>query len=379
MAHGIKALRTLSSPFYQGAGMRPRTPFRSLFRLRPFGTAVLDNPESLLHRKYQPLPETLSPTNAHLLTISLAPYLTPSILPPTFPTVRTQGELHPGYYLAYFPPMFLHESNLLPDGSDSSQSPGGVDGGWPRRMWAGGEVEFAGAGKEALRFGEGAVCEEEVIGVDRKGSTLVPGGGKVFVWFERRYYGGVNNPYGPRDGDGGWDGKKPAVKEKRCLVFMRGAAELEQIENSVKKETRIVKPPNPATFTLTFHPTAHLLFRFSALTFNAHKIHYDTVFASSIERYRATICHGPLSQVFLLELLRMNMDTEKFRVRRFEYRNLAPMFCGEKYTIAGRLRREGDVQVEEGGGKRKGRVYDLWAETPDGGLGVKAMATVEEI
>ena len=81
---------------------------------------------------------------------------------------------------------------------------------------------FAG---EGLMLGDGAVCEEEVVKVDRKGSCA---GEKVFVWFERRYYGGVRDPYGPRDGEGGWERKEPAVVERRSLVFMKRDEEQEQ-------------------------------------------------------------------------------------------------------------------------------------------------------
>jgi len=69
-------------------------------------------------------------------------------------------------------------------------------------------------------------------------------------------------------------------------------------------------------------------------------------------------------------------------VRKFEYRNLAPMYVGEKYTICGRLKREGgEVQFGEEVGEEvgKGKVYDLWAQTPEGGFSVKATAAVEEV
>lgn len=143
--------------------------------------------------------------------------------------------------------------------------------------------------------------------------------------------------------------------------------------------------PNPPDFSLTFTPTPTLLLRFSALTFNAHKIHFDPIFSAQVENYRAPLCHGPLSQVILLELLRLNLPPpqgpggKKYRVRKFEYRNLAAMYVGEKYTICGRLKREhGEVQFGEEVGEEvgEGLVYELWAETPKGGLSVKATATV---
>ncbi|KAF8416519.1 hypothetical protein EV426DRAFT_420003 [Tirmania nivea] len=348
--------------------------------------ATTPAPDSLLGRQYCPLPDILSPTNAHLLTLSLAPYLAPTQPPPI--SIRTSGELNPGFYLAYFPPLFLHERDVMPDGSDATQSPGPARD-WPRRMWAGGEVYFGSGEGEggALMIGEGAVCEESVVRVDRKGAKS---GEKVFVWFERRYFGCLVGGEGYMALEEGRllanGGRKPAVREKRCLVFMKHKEG--DGTKVMKVETKVVKPPNPPDFSLTFTPTPTLLLRFSALTFNAHKIHFDPVYCAQVENHRAPLCHGPLSQVFLLELLRLNLPLpqgqggKKYRVRKFEYRNLAPMYVGEKYTICGRLKREGgDVQFGEEVGMEvgRGRVYELWAETPKGGLGVKATAAVEEV
>ena len=145
----------------------------------------------------------------------------------------------------------------MPDGSDSTQSPAPpptttTSGEWPRRMWAGGEVFFSSRGRgrgrgDRLLLGEAAVCEEEVVGVERKGSSssagVVGGGGggtlakekererekeKVFVWFERRYYGGLSTAEAYSCCHGGghqWEELKsrlvPAVRERRCLVFMK--------------------------------------------------------------------------------------------------------------------------------------------------------------
>lgn len=344
-------------------------------------TITTPTPESLLGRRYRPLPDILSPTNAHLLTLSLAPYLTPTQPPPS--SIRTSGELDPGFYLAYFPPLFLHERDVMPDGSDATQSPGPV-GDWPRRMWAGGEVYIGkgGEGGGKLMIGEGAVCEESVVRVNRKGGKS---GEKVFVWFERKYFGGLVGEEGYTALEEGRlladEGRKPAVREVRCLAFMKH----KEVDGTKVTETKVVKFPNPPDFSLTFTPTPTLLLRFSALTFNAHKIHFDPIFSAQVENYRAPLCHGPLSQVILLELLRLNLPPpqgpggKKYRVRKFEYRNLAAMYVGEKYTICGRLKREhGEVQFGEEVGEEvgEGLVYELWAETPKGGLSVKATATV---
>lgn len=83
-------------------------------------------------------------------------------------------------------------------------------------------------------------------------------------------------------------------------------------------------------------PTQHLLFRFSALTFNAHKIHFDPLFTQHKEKYPGLLCHGPMSLVLLLELLRVNvLDTgndRTWRVKQFDYRCLAPMYVDQVRT-----------------------------------------------
>lgn len=87
---------------------------------------------------------------------------------------------------------------------------------------------------------------------------------------------------------------------------------------------------------MTFMPTQHLLFRFSALTFNAHKIHFDPLFTQHKEKYLGLLCHGPMSLVLLMELLRVNvLDTGKdrtWRVKQFDYRCLAPMYVDQVRT-----------------------------------------------
>ena len=148
----------------------------------------------------------------------------------------------------------------MPDGSDATQSPG-PSGEWPRRMWAGGEVFFShGQGRGSrLLLGEGAMCEEEVVGVERKGGV---GGAlakeKVFVWFERRYYGGLLAAEAytcSQRSDHQWEELKsrllPAVREKRCLVFMKQdegnhSLRTADAQSIVSMERKIVRRKHPS-------------------------------------------------------------------------------------------------------------------------------------
>jgi 3-methylfumaryl-CoA hydratase len=83
-------------------------------------------------------------------------------------------------------------------------------------------------------------------------------------------------------------------------------------------------PPLPArSWTRTVTPDPILLFRFSALTFNAHRIHYDRPYATAVEGYPGLVVHGPLIAVLLIELVRRET---KRSVTAFEFRGQAPVF-----------------------------------------------------
>lgn len=90
-----------------------------------------------------------------------------------------------------------------------------------------------------LRLGATAVCEEEVVKVERKGGRGVVGGEKVFVWFERRYLSGRMSLAEVYRGIRGEARGELAVMERRCLVFMKH--EEAPSEPATKKEQRIVK------------------------------------------------------------------------------------------------------------------------------------------
>lgn len=300
----------------------------------------------LYSRTYPLIHEFISPQPSYLLNLTLSPHLQ---TPPPPAQLPLSGELPPGHHMVYFPPQ-LPEPELLADGSDASQSPGSE---WVRRMWAGGSVQFHPTNK--MKLMDHGVLQERALDVQTRGT---PGSKdeRMFVYFERSMWTG-KEPLKPSDLIEG----EASVVETRCLVFFRGEKE----EGAV---VRVVKPPNEPDFSLSFTPTQHLLFRFSALTFNAHKIHFDPLFTKHKEKYPGLLCHGPMSLVLLLELLRVNvLDTgldRRWRVRQFDYRCLAPMYVDQPYKICGR--------------KISDKSYELWAETPQGGYSVKAMATLEE-
>ena len=108
-------------------------------------------------------------------------------------------------------------------------------------------------------------------------------------------------------------------------------------------------------------PTPVLLFRYSALTFNSHRIHYDYPYVTGVEGYPGLIVHGPLLATLLLDLLSREMPSA--RVTRFQFRAVSPLFDDAPFAVCGRP--DGD-----------GREIALWAKGADGRLAMDATATI---
>ena len=140
------------------------------------------------------------------------------------------------------------------------------------------------------------------------------------------------------------------IDEEQDIVYREPGA-------PVAAPTAIELPPVPAgTWTRTVAPDPILLFRFSALTFNAHRIHYDRSYATTIEGYPGLVVHGPLTAVMLLELLRSRTHRT---VTAFTFRGQAPLFDLAPYRLVGTPT---DTRVE------------LEAQGPDGSTSMTASA-----
>ncbi len=109
----------------------------------------------------------------------------------------------------------------------------------------------------------------------------------------------------------------------------------------------------------TLAPSPALLFRYSALTFNTHRIHYDAPYTSAVERYRGLVVHGPLTASLLLQLAAQELGAN--RLRSFRFRGLSPAIAGESLHLVMR-------QTEAG--------YDLGAFAADGRQVMQANAGV---
>ncbi|MBZ7924344.1 MaoC family dehydratase N-terminal domain-containing protein [Ensifer adhaerens] len=100
-----------------------------------------------------------------------------------------------------------------------------------------------------------------------------------------------------------------------------------------------------------------LLFRYSALTFNAHRIHYDRPYATAVEGYGGLLVHGPLQASLLLEYARTLRDGE--RPHRFSFKGVEPLLSGQTFTLNAKENRQS---------------VDLWCENAQGGVTMTATA-----
>ena len=126
-----------------------------------------------------------------------------------------------------------------------------------------------------------------------------------------------------------------------------------------------VPSPQPAakdaTWTTAVVPDDVLLFRYSALTFNGHRIHYDRRYVTEVEGYPGLIVHGPLIATLLLDLLRKNLPDA--RVQRLEFRAVRPVFDIAPFQLHGKLALDGKTVM-------------LWTEDHEGWLTMRATATL---
>jgi 3-methylfumaryl-CoA hydratase len=166
----------------------------------------------------------------------------------------------------------------------------------------------------------------------------------------------------------------PKTGKTGALVFLKlvhevagedGVASTE-IQNVVYREEAqpgAVSPeppraPGTAIWKRAIHPTAVLLFRFSALTMNSHRIHYDRSYVTEVEKYPGLLVHGPLTQTLLLDLFRREMPTTL--LKQFNVRAVSPLYDIADFTVEG---------APDGEGRAK-----LWALNPEGRLAMSAEA-----
>ena len=176
---------------------------------------------------------------------------------------------------------------------------------FPRRMFAGSRMQF----HRPLRLGAPAVREGEIRNVVLKSGRS---GNLAFVTVGYRFL---------QDG-------AICIDEEQDIVYREPGAPV--------AAPTIVPAPQHAdgAWSRTITPDARLLFRFSALTFNAHRIHYDRPYAELDEGYPGLVVHGPLTAMLLADLVRRNSSRA---IGTFAFRGQAPLFDLAPFHLTGRL------------------------------------------
>lgn len=329
-------------------------------------------------------------------------------------------------------------------------------------MWAGGRIEFGkGSGERFKVDGRKTICvetlgepvlqvgkdgkeEEQRVWVDvwRRYFTFPPEEGMGRGEMERVVEGVVDDLQNEAAGaqDGGSEtakGSKGVISELRRLVFLREREPSPNHQNQTQQKlepapARVIRVPHQPDFFFKMTPDATLLFQFSALTFNAHAIHLNPLYAREVEGYKERLMHGPLTLVVMLrgvegflrggtsgagagstmtaaaadsagtqisEAIRERLfvvpgdepeddgkkKKKQWEIANIEYKNLRPLFVGEEMKVCIRLlpnkEKKSDGDGDRAGlsgldGGRRERV-DVWIEAPDGGLAVKGTVGVE--
>lgn len=178
----------------------------------------------------------------------------------------------------------------------------------PRRMWAGGRLAF----HDALRVGDDLQRDSEIVSVTSKSGKT---GALVFVTVRHTVTAGG----------------KVAVVEEHDIVY-RDAAKPGDAAPQAKAA------PVTSGWKRDIAPDPVLLFRFSALTFNGHRIHYDLDYVREEEHYPGLIVHGPLQTMLMLELCRAQ---DARPVKKLDYRAMHPVFHTDRFSVNGQLTADG--------------------------------------
>jgi 3-methylfumaryl-CoA hydratase len=201
----------------------------------------------------------------------------------------------------------------------------------PRRMWAGGRLQF----HQPLRVGEAVSRVSRIVDVSHKEGRSGP---LVFVLVRHE----ISNDTGV------------ALTEEHDIVY----------RDNPRPDDPVPKPqaaPSGQSWKREIRPDDVLLFRYSALTFNGHRIHYDRRYVTEIEGYPGLVVHGPLIATILLDLLRRNLP--EANVTAFSFRAVKPVFDIAPFFVCGQLEQDG-------------RTVRLWAKDVDGWLTMDATATL---
>jgi 3-methylfumaryl-CoA hydratase len=233
------------------------------------------------------------------------------------------------WHWLYFLPLY-RQSEIGPDGHAKR-------GGFlppvplPRRMWAGSQFQF----HRPLRIGDALTRTSTIDDVTEKSGRTGP---LVFVKVRHEIR---------RQGEA-----EVALTEFHDIVYREAPS-----------KDDVAPPPKAAPAASEWErkwiPDDVLLFRYSALTFNGHRIHYDRRYVTEVEGYPGLIVHGPMIATLLLDLLRHELPEAE--IASYEFRAVRPVFDINHFFVCGQ---------RQAGGK----TCRLWAKDHDGWLTMDATA-----
>ena len=237
------------------------------------------------------------------------------------------GDILPplGHWLYFLP---IHKQSLI--GPDGHMSRGEFlpPVPLPRRMWAGSRLEFL----RPLRVGDEVMCNSRIADVKVKEGRS---GTLVFVTVRHEVL----------------DAQGVALTDEHDIVYR---------SESGKAVADPVPAPGGEAWQREIRPDPVLLFRYSAVTFNGHRIHYDHPYVTGVEGYPGLVVHGPLVATLLVDLLRRNAPGVQIRTYRF--RALRPLFDTANFHTLG-LPDEAN------------RSARLWTRDAEGAMTMEAVAT----
>jgi 3-methylfumaryl-CoA hydratase len=245
--------------------------------------------------------------------------------------VKQGTPLPPLWHWLYFLPMH-RQSEIGPDGHAKRGAflpPVPL----PRRMWAGSQFEFCAPVRVGDRVARTSTIHDVTI---RQGRT-----GKL-VFVKVRHELRCN------------DAAEAALVEYHDIVY-----------REAKQPTDVEPAPQPAPEGAVWQreivPDDVLLFRYSALTFNGHRIHYDRKYVTEVEGYPGLIVHGPLIATLLMDLLRRNARAAD--VATFRFKAVRPTFDLNPFKVSGKAQADN-------------KTVRLWAQDHEGWLTMDASATL---
>lgn len=236
------------------------------------------------------------------------------------------------YHWFYFLPIVNHEELALDGHPKKGNFLPPIP--FPKRMWAGGRLEFL----HAIAMNQALRRESEIKNVQFKQGKS---GNMYFITVEHRIF----------------------ADDQLCIIEEHDIVYREE-SNQITNNTQSKNPQfelKTADYRHQYPIDTASLFRYSAATFNGHKIHYDRKYCIEQEGYPGLVVHGPLLATLLLHLFKQEHPTTQ--ISTFNFRAMKPVFDFQKFNICG---------------VAKSDYADLWIEHTNGSIAMQAKITFKE-